>query len=115
MEIHAPRFPGQYSWLIGPALLSLRVPVAAIVLRSAPMVPFADPAHVSYYRQMVAALILGIACAVGAVIGTRRLGLASVRWLSVGLAMLGLLSSVYVLGVLMGTRGPRVFFAECNP
>ncbi len=115
METHETRFPGQYSWVIGLALLSLLVPLAAIGLRNEPRVPFADPARVSYYRQTVAALVLGIACAVGAFIGTRRLMPASLRWLGVGLATLGLLISAYLIATLMGTCGPQVVLGQCNP
>ena len=115
MDTHETRFPGQYSWMIGLALLSILVPLAAIVFRNEPMVPVADPARVSYYRQMVAALVLGIACAVGALIGTRRLVQASMRWLVVSLATLGLLISAYLLAALMGTCGPQVILGACKP
>lgn len=42
--------------VIGLALLSLIVPVAAGLLRAEPTVPFADPVRLSYYRQTLAAL-----------------------------------------------------------
>ncbi len=52
-------FGWRRGWVIGLALLSLVVPVAAVFVRSEPLVPFADPARLSYYRQMVVALIVG--------------------------------------------------------
>ena len=37
-------------WVLGLALLSLAVPLAAVFLRSEPLVPFDDPARLSYSR-----------------------------------------------------------------
>ncbi len=69
----------------------------------------------SDYRPMVAALVLAIACAVGAFVSNRGLGPAWVRRLSVGLASLGMLLSAYLLWVLIGTCGAGVIVGSCNP
>lgn len=106
------------TWVIGLALLSFVLPMVAGFLRQEPAVPFADPARVSYYRQTVTALVLGIACAVGTFgtfVGTRALLPAWVRWLSVGLASLGVLISAYLLWSLIGTCGPGVIWGRCTP
>jgi hypothetical protein len=115
--MHTPeaKRPWQRGWVIGLALLSLLVPVAAFFLRQEPAGPFTDPAHVSYYCQTVAAMIFGMACAAGAFVGTRALTPAWLRWLSLILAGLGLLISAYVLVALIGTCGGQVFWGVCAP
>lgn len=105
----------QRGWVIGLALLSLVVPVAAGFLRSEPMVPFADPARLSYYRQTVAALGLGIVFAIGTFMTNRALRPAWFRWLSVVLASLGVLISAYLLLGLIGTCGVGVIGGSRNP
>ena len=109
------KFGWQRGWVIGLALLSLIVPVAAIVLGNEPMVPFADPARVSYYRQTVAALVLGLASAAGAIVVARTLRPAWLRRLGVVLAGLGVLISAYLLWALVGTCGLGVLGGACNP
>ncbi len=107
--------PWQRGWVIGLALLSLLVPVAAGYLRTEPLVPFADPARLSYYRQTVVALVVGLACAAGAFAGIRTVPAAGGRRLSVALASLGVLISVYLLWALIGTCGLGVLGGACNP
>ena len=115
MHATEAKFGWQRGWVISLALLSLVVPVAAGFLRNEPMVPFADPARVSYYRQTVAALVLGLVCAAGTFVGIRALRPAGVRWLSVVLASLGVLLSAYLLSALIGTCGVGVIWGACQP
>ncbi len=107
--------PWRGGWVIGLALLSLVMPVVAGFLRNEPLVPFADPARVSYYRQTVAALVVGLACAAGAFAGIRRTPAPGIRRLSVTLASLGALLSAYLLWVLIGTCGLAVLGGSCQP
>ena len=107
--------PWRRGWVIGLALLSLVVPVATVFLRSEPAVPFADPARLSYYRQTVIALVVGLACAAGAFAGIRAVPASGLRWLSVALASLGVLISAYLLWALIGTCGLGVLGGACNP
>ena len=115
MHTSEARFGWQRGWVIGLALLSLVVPVAAGFLRNEPTVPFADPARLSYYRQTVVALVLGLACAIGAFVGIRTVPASGVRWLIVALAGLGVLISAYLLLALIGTCGVGVLGGACNP
>ncbi len=109
------KFGWQRGWVIGLALLSLLVPVAAGFLRDEPGGAFTDPARLSYYRQTVAALGLGIACAIGAFVANRSVAPASLRRLTVVLAGLGVLISAYLLLALIGTCGVGVLGGACNP
>ncbi len=109
------KFVWQRGGVLGLALLSLVVPVAAGVLRQEPVAPFADPAHLSYYRQTIVALILGLACAVGAFVGTRTMPAAGLRRLSGGLACGGVLISGYLLWTLIGSCGVQVLSMGCHP
>ena len=108
-------FGWRRGWVIGLALLSLVVPVAAVFVRSEPLVPFADPARLSSYRQMVAALGVGLACALGAFAGARTMPASGPRRLSLGLVSGSLLLSVYVLWVLIGSCGVQVIWGNCQP
>ena len=101
--------------VIGLALVSLVVPLAAVFVRSEPLVPFADPAHLSYYRQMVVALGVGLACAFGAFAGARTMPVSGSRRLSMVLVSGGMLLSVYVLWVLIGSCGVQVIWGSCQP
>ncbi len=107
--------PWQRGWVIGLALLSLVVPVAAGFLRAEPLVPFADPARLSYYRQTIIALAIAIACAAGAFVGTRMVTPALFRWMSVAFATLGVLLSAYLLLGLIGSCGVPVLWGVCQP
>ena len=107
--------PWRRGWIIGLALLSLAVPIVAVLPRSEPLVPFDDPARLSYYRQSVAAIALALASAIAAFVGQRSLAPAGVRWLSVALASLGVLISAYLLWALIGTCGLGVLGGQCNP
>ncbi len=89
----------QRGGMLGLAVLSLVVPLVAIVL----------------HRQTVSTLVLGMACAVGAFVGIRWLTPAWVRRLSIVLATLGLLISAYLLWVQIGLCGPSVLWGACRP
>lgn len=101
--------------VIALALLSLIVPVAAGLLRAEPTVPFVDPARLSYYRQTLAALVIGIIFAVGAFVGNRTLTPVWFRRLSIALASLGVLISAFLLLGLIGSCGAQVIWGACNP
>ena len=108
-------FEWRRGWVIGLALLSLVVPVAAVFFRSEPLVPLADPARLSYYRQMVVALVVGLACALGAFAGARTMPASGSRRLSMGLVSGGMLLSLYLLWVLIGSCGVQVIWGSCQP
>ena len=115
MHASEAKFGWQRGGVIALALLSLVLPMAAVLPVREVVVPFTDPAGVNDYRLTVAALVLGLVSAAGAFIGTRALRPASVRWLSVGVATLGLLLSAYLLFTLIGTCGAGVITGMCNP
>jgi len=90
--------------------------MATVFLRDQPAVLSADPANLSYYRQTVAAIVLGIAAAASTFVFNRRLTPAWFRWLSIGLASLGMVVAAYLLLALMGTCGlPVLWGGGCNP
>src|SRR5918997_645968 len=97
MSTPEAKFGWQRGWLIGLALLSFVVPVVAVFVRNEPLVLFADPARLSYYRQTVAALFLGLACGLGAFVGARTVPASGLRRLSMGLVSGGMLLSAYLL------------------
>ncbi len=107
-------FAWRRNWVIGLALLSLVVPLA-VVVPSESLVPFADPARLSSYRQMVVALVIGLVCALGAFAGARSMPASGSRWLTMALASGGMLLSVYLLWVLIGSCGLQVIWASCQP
>ena len=115
MATRKAKFGWQHGWLISLALLSLVVPVVAVFFRNEPLVPFADPARLSYYRQMVVAIVVGLACALGAFAGARTMPASRSRRLSMGLVSGGMLLSVYVLWVLVGSCGVQVIWGSCQP
>ena len=119
MHAREARFGWQRGGVIALALLSLVLPVAAVVPVRSEVVPFMDPAGVNDHRidllLTVAVLVLGLVCAIGAFIGMRGLRPGGVRWLSVGLATLGLLLSAYLLVTLIGTCGAGVISGMCQP
>ena len=84
---------------IGLPLLSLTVPLAAILL----------------HRQTVLMVVLGIGCAVGAFACARWLTPAWIRRLSMALASLGLLISAYLLWVQIGLCGSGILWGACRP
>ena len=118
MHASEAKFGWQRGWVIGLALLSLVLPVAAVFPlfpRRGPAVPLADPAGVSDYRLTVAALGLALACALGTFIGQRALRPARLRWLNIVLASPGMLLSAYLLLGLIGTCGVGVIWGVCQP
>ncbi len=108
----------QRMWVVSLALLSLILPVLAIWPVKVTTAPFPSQTSQSGYRPVVVSLVLAIACALGALAqrapGTRGLLPTSVRWLSMVLATLGLLLSMYVLWTVIGTCGAGVIVARCN-
>ena len=108
-------FAWRRGWVIGLALMSLVIPVAAVVVPSEPLVPFADPARLSYYRQMVAALVVGLAGALGAFAGSRTMPASGSRRLGIALASGGMLLSAYLLWTLIGSCGLQVIWGSCQP
>ena len=108
-------FGWRRGWVIGLALVSLVVPLAAVFVRSEPLVPFADPARLSYYRQMVVALVVGLACVLGAFVGARTMPASGSRRLGMALVSGGMLLSVYVLSMLVGSCGVQVIWGSCQP
>ena len=115
MRTTGANHPWRRGWVLGLALLSLVVPLAAVFLRSEPLVPFDDPARLSYYRQTVVAVALALAAAGAAFVGQRTLAPACARLVSVILASLGLLVGAFLLWTLIGTCGLQVIWGQCNP
>ncbi len=109
------KFGWQRGWLIVLALLSLVVPVVAIFLRNESVVPFADPARLSYDRQTVVALFLGLASALGAFAVTRTVPSSELRRLGMVLLTGGLLLNTYLLWTLIGSCGLQIFWENCYP
>ncbi len=109
------KFGWQRGWVLGLALLSLAIPVFAVFFRSEPLIPFADPARQSYYRQMLVALILGLACACGAFVGARTTPASRNQRLTMGLVSVGLALSVYLLWTLIGSCGLQILSGTCLP
>ena len=115
MHAREARFGWQRGGVIALALLSLLLPVAAVVPVRRVEGPLMDAAGANDYRLTVAVLVLGLVCAIGAFIGMRAMRPGGVRWLSLGLATLGLLFSAYLLMTLIGTCGAGVIWGMCNP
>ena len=105
----------KHIWVIGLGLLSVVLPLTAIIPRQALPASFTNPANLSDYRLTVAALLLGLACGIGALVASRRAPAAGVRRLSVVLASAGLLFSVWLLWTLVGSCGVQVLWVSCNP
>ena len=115
MDTTETKVAWKHGWVIGLALLSLVLPVAAVYVRDTPNAAFSDPASLSYYRQTLGALALGLVCAVGAFVASRTLRPPWLRWLSVVLASLGVLLGAFLLIGLIGTCGVQVFSGACQP
>ncbi len=115
MHTSGSKLEWQRGWVVGLALLSLIVPVAAVFLRTEPAAPFADPAHLSYYRQTVAAIALGLAAAAGSFVATRSLTPVWLRWTGVALASLGIVIGALLLLLLIGSCGVGVIGGMCTP
>ena len=107
MNATETRAAGRRSWVAALALVSLVLPMAAMVL--------ADGANLSNYRQVVATLVLGLAAATGTLVFNRALTPAWLRWLSVGLAGIGVVVATYLLLALIGTCGLTVLWGTCAP
>ncbi len=103
----------QRNGFIGLALLSLILPLTVIVPRQTPALT--NPASLSDYRMTVAALLLGLACGIGALAASRRVPAAGVRRLSVVLASAGLLLGAWLLWTLVGSCGAQVLWDACRP
>jgi hypothetical protein len=103
------------AWVAGAALLSIALPILFVFLRQEPAGSFNDPARISYYRQTILALVLGFAAAGGALAGSRALLPAGLRWLSIALAILGILIGAYLLLGLIGSCGASIVWGVCQP
>ena len=101
--------------VLGLALLSLVIPVIAVFVRTEPLVPFTDPARLSYYRQAAVALGPGLVCALVACAGARTMPASGVRRLSMALAIGGILLSLYLGLTLIGTCGTQILAGSCRP
>ncbi len=99
MHTREARLGWRHGWVMGLAVLSSVVPVAAAVLR----------------QQTVAALVLGLVSALAALIGAWWLTPAWARRLSLVLAILGVLISGYLLWVQIGLCGAGVLSGMCTP
>jgi small-conductance mechanosensitive channel len=108
----------QRSAAIGLALLSLTVPLLAIVVQNIENIASASlttPDHPGDERLILAALLVGIVSAVGALVVTRTLPPSRFRWLSGAVAALGGLVSAYLIWTLVGSCGLEVIWNVCRP
>jgi hypothetical protein len=102
-------------WVATAAMLSVALPVLFVFLRQEPAGPFEDPARMSYYRQAIVVLVLGLVAAGGALAGSRALQPAWLRWLSVVVAILGVLVGAFLLLGLIGSCGAPILWGVCRP
>ena len=100
---------------IGLALMSLMLPAIVIIPRQASSAPITQAVQMNDYRLTVVALVLGLACGVGAVASSRRAGAAGMRWLRLTLASAGILLGAWLLRVLIGSCGAQVLWRACRP
>ncbi len=115
MHLSNSRFTWAHVSTIGLALLSLVLPVLALLPLPGRTVPADMPANSGNYQLMVVALGLSLLSAGGAFVGARRLAQAGIRRLSIALAIGGLLLSAYLLWTLVGTCGLAVLGGTCRP
>lgn len=101
--------------VVGCALLSVAVPVVALFARQLPQPPLADLADQHSYQPLLGALALGVGCAVVAFTLIRALTPPLLRYLSAGVASLGLLFVLYVLWALVGVCGIQIVLGVCRP
>ena len=95
------------------ALLSLGLPILALIPLPGQAIPGTSPTAPGDYRLTLAALGLSLVCAVAAVAGARRVAATASSRLSVILASGGLLLSAYLLWSLIGTCGLGVLGGTC--
>jgi predicted MFS family arabinose efflux permease len=104
MQVPEIKRASRQDWIAGLALISLVVPIASVLL------------GLSAAGQQVVALAVGLACAIGALVGSRSQKTPTqLRWLRVVLACLGLLLNVSLLVVLIGLCGGQVLWGVCQP
>ena len=115
MHTHQTKLGRLRGRVIGLAVLSLAIPLAGALLRSEPLVPFDDPARLSYHRQTVAVIALALACAAGVFLGNRRPAPMWARSLSWLMASAGVLLSGSLLWTLIGSCGVQVLWGICRP
>lgn len=100
---------------LGMALMSLALPVAALMPLPGRTTYGTATAPQNDYRLMVAALFVALLLATVSILVSARVLQRSVRWLVVGLATGGLLLSGYLLLGLIGTCGLGVLGGTCAP
>ena len=106
--------PWRRGWVAGLAVASLILPMVA-AFSGDRAAQIGDAAFQADHRLTVAALILGIAAAASTLVFNRWLTPAWLRWLSVGLATLGVMIAAYLLVALIGTCGFAVLGGACAP
>jgi hypothetical protein len=115
MNAREAKVPERRAWVAGLALMSFVLSLAAAFPRMQSVAPGGNPASLGNYGLTVVALVIGIGCAIGALIFNRALTPAWFRWLSVGMAGLGVLLAAYLLLALIGTCGVGVLGGVCQP
>lgn len=106
---------GRAAVLLGLALLSLALPVAALIPLPGQAPVGAAAAAPNDYRLMVAALFVALLCSIISILGAARVSRRGSRWLVVGVAMGGLILGGYLLLALIGTCGIGVLSGACAP
>lgn len=109
------RSSGQGGWVTGMAILGLAMPLVGIWLSRGVEGVLTQPAGTADYRATVAALVIGMAGSIVALLGGRALLTPWRRWLVIAMAGLGLLVGAYILWMLVGLCGLQVLWGICRP
>jgi hypothetical protein len=108
-------FQWQRGGAITLALFSLIVPLSASVPRDIASAWLTSPVQPSDERLTIAAFLLGIVSAVGAVIINRSLPTGWLSWVTLAVATLGGLITTFLVWSLIGSCGLQVVWDVCKP
>ena len=115
MDTPTTPVPRPHGWLAGLALISVVVPVAAVRIGGPAATPSPAAPSLNGFLPTVVALALGIACAVSTSVFNRSIAPSWLRWLSIGMAVLGSGSAAVQLAGLIGMCGLDVVWGVCTP
>lgn len=101
-------------WVVVLTLLSITIPSVAIMLRTI-AAPLTNSVEVSDERLTLMVLVLGIVCAVGALINNLAVDTPWLRRLGIVVAAVGGLITMYLFWTLIGNCGLQVIWDSCRP